>query len=94
MTRAALLVLIALAGCQRSVTGVPACDDHLRQRRACASQIGGDLGELIDREADRLETLWSSTAKRNVKGWKDKYGKKWCTAANDEARTAFPECRW
>ncbi len=94
MTRAALLVLIALAGCKRSITGVAACDEHLRHRRACATQLGGELGALIDRDADRLGETWAAAAKRNVKGWKDKYGTKWCTAASDEARTAFPECRW
>lgn len=94
MTRFALLVLIAVAACKRSATGVAECDDHLARRRACAAQLGGSLGEAIDREADRLEGAWSSAAKRNVKGWKDKYGRKWCTAASVEARTSFPECRW
>jgi hypothetical protein len=94
MIRASLLVLIALAGCKHSATGVAACDDHLALRRACAGQLGGDLGASIEREADRLEALWTSTAKQNVKGWKETYAAKWCTAATDQARTAFPECRW
>lgn len=94
MTRSALLVLIAVAACRHSATGVTECDEHLARRRACAEQIGGDLGASIDREADRLYGLWSSAAKRDVKGWKEKYGRKWCTAASVDARTAFPECRW
>ncbi len=93
MTRAALLLLIAV-GCRRSATGVAECDEHLERRRACADQIGGDLGASIDREADRLAALWTSAGTRNIKGWKDKYGRKWCTAATVDARTAFPECRW
>ena len=48
----------------------------------------------VAREADRLEQLWLDTAKRGVKGWKDKYGNKWCLAATEDARTAFPECAW
>ena len=94
MTRAALLVLIAAAGCKHSATGVAQCDEHLENRRACARQLGGDLGASIDREADRLEALWTSAGTRNVKGWKDRFGRKWCTAATVDARTAFPECRW
>lgn len=95
MTRAALLLLIvAASACKRSATGVPECDEHLVQRRACAEQLGGDLGASIDREADRLSALWTSAGTRAIKGWKDKYGRKWCTAATADARTAFPECRW
>lgn len=94
MTRAAVLGLIVLCACKHSATAVPECDEHLARRRACADQIGGALGEAIDREADRLEALWTSAAKRPVKNWKEKYGRKWCTAATVEARTAFPECRW
>lgn len=94
MTRSALLVMIALAACDRSATNVTECDEHLARLRSCAEQLGGDLGASIERDADRLERLWTSAAKRNVKGWKDKYGRKWCTAASQEARTAFPECRW
>lgn len=94
MTRSALLVLIAIAACKHSATSVAECDDHLARRRACAEQIGGDLGASIAREADRLEAQWGSAAKRGVKGWKEKYGRKWCTAASVDARTAFPECRW
>jgi len=92
-TRVALLVLV-VAACKHSATGVAECDAHLERRRACADQIGGELGQSIAREADRLEATWASAAKRNVKGWKDKYGRKWCTAAGVDARTAFPECRW
>lgn len=94
MTRSALLALIVVCACKQSATGVPECDDHIVRRRACAEQLGGDLGASIDREADRLEALWTSAGNRNVKGWKDKYGRKWCTAATADARTAFPECRW
>jgi hypothetical protein len=94
MTRSALLALIVLCACKHSVTGVAECDDHLVRRRACAAQLGGDLGASIDREADRLSALWVDAGTRNVKGWKDKYGRKWCTAATADARTAFPECRW
>jgi hypothetical protein len=94
MTRAALLALIVVSACKHSATGVAECDDHLVRRRACAAQIGGDLGASIEREADRLEALWTSAGKRDVKGWRDKFGRKWCTAAGVDARTAFPECRW
>jgi hypothetical protein len=94
MTRSALLALIVVCACRQSATNVAECDDHLARRRACAEQLGGALGASIDREGDRLEALWTSAGKRNVKGWKDKYGRKWCTAATVEARTAFPECRW
>jgi hypothetical protein len=94
MTRSALLALIVLCACKHSVTGVAECDEHLVRRRACAERLGGDLGASIDREADRLQALWTSAGTRNVKGWKDKYGRKWCTAATVDARTAFPDCRW
>jgi hypothetical protein len=94
MTRAALLLLIAVGACRHSTTGVAECDEHLAHRRACAQKLGGVLGASIDAEADRLEALWTSAGTRNVKGWKDKYGRKWCTAQTVDARTAFPECRW
>lgn len=94
MWRAALLGMIALGACKHSATSVPACDEHLAHRRACADQLGGELGNELAREADRLEALWTSPATQQAKNWKDKYGKKWCTAATAEARTAFPECRW
>lgn len=93
-SRLVVFALLALVACKRHTTNVAACDDHLAQRRACAKQLGGGLGDSVAREADRLEQLWMDAAKRGVKGWKDKYGKKWCLAATEDARTAFPECRW
>jgi hypothetical protein len=93
MTRAAL-VLVTLLGCKHSATGVTACDDHLAKRHACAQQLGGSLGASIEAEGARLEATWSSASKRDLKGWKDKYGKKWCTAATADAKSAFPECTW
>jgi hypothetical protein len=92
--RLAAIGLLALVACTRHTTGVPACDEHLEHRRACAKQIGGELGADIAREADRLEDLWMGTAKKGVAGWKDKLGKKWCSAATLDAATQFPECRW
>lgn len=94
MIRAALLAMIALGACRHSATGVPACDDHLAHRRACANQVGGELGAALDQEADRLQALWTSPATQQAKGWKAKLGTKWCTAATLDAQIAFPECRW
>jgi len=94
MIRAAALALLVLVACKHSATGVPACDEHLGRRRVCAKQIGGELGAGLAAEADRLEQLWSSAAQRDIKDWSAKYGRKWCRAAAEEARLAFPECRW
>ena len=94
-TRALVLIgLVAVASCRKHTTGVTACDDHLAARRACAKQLGGSLGEAQRREADRLERLWIEASGKSITDWKKKYAPKWCGAATEDARTAFPECRW
>ncbi len=94
-TRALVLFgLVVLAACRQHGTGVDACDEHLAARRACAKQLGGEFGEAQRREADRLERLWIDASAKNIKDWKKKYAPKWCAAATEDARTAFPECRW
>lgn len=94
-TRALVLFgLCALASCKKHTTGVDACDVHLAARRACAEQLGGELGESQRREAERLERLWLDAGAKNIGDWKKKYAPKWCRAATEDARTAFPECRW
>lgn len=94
MIRAALVAAIALAACKHSATGIPACDDHLAKRRACAKQIGGSLGETLADDADRLEASWNAARAKNIKNWQEKYAPKWCRAASDDARIRFPECAW
>jgi hypothetical protein len=96
MTARALLLIgiVAIAACRKQTTGVAACDDHLAARRACATQLGGSLGEAQHREADRLEQLWIEASAKSIVDWKTKYAPKWCRAATEDARTAFPECRW
>ena len=94
-TRALVLIaVVAIASCKKHTTGVAACDDHLAARRACATQLGGTLGDAQRLEADRLERLWLEAGAKSIKDWKDKYAPKWCRAATEDARTAFPECRW
>ena len=95
-TRALLLIVVALVGvsCRKQTTGVGACDDHLAARRACATQLGGSLGDAQRREADRLERLWIEAGAKSIKDWKQTYAPKWCRAATEDARTAVPECRW
>ncbi|MBL9013910.1 MAG: hypothetical protein JNL83_07030 [Myxococcales bacterium] len=88
------LVALGAAACRKHTTGVAACDDHLAARRACAAQLGGTLGEAQRREADRLERLWLEAGARSIVDWKTTYAPKWCRAATEDARTAFPECRW
>ena len=96
MTMRALVLfgLVAVAGCRKHTTGVAACDEHLAARRACADRLGGALGEAQRREADRLERLWIEASAKGIKDWKQRYAPKWCRAATEDARTAFPECRW
>lgn len=95
-TRALVLIgLVAIgAACKTRPTGVAACDQHLAARRACAKQLGGELGDAQAREADRLERQWLDAAAKDIKDWKQKYAPKWCRAATEDARTAFPECSW
>ena len=88
------LVSLCEVACRKQTTGVAACDDHLAARRACAKQLGGELGDAQLREADRLERLWLEGSAKSIKDWKDKYAPKWCRAATEDARSAFPECRW